>query len=44
MKQRINLDLDRELWKKVSIKAVELDIQKRELVELALKEFLENNK
>lgn len=42
-KQRINMDLDKELWKKVGIKALELDMQKRELVEKALENFLKEN-
>jgi len=44
IKQRVNMDIDRELWKRVGMKAVELDMQKRELVEKLLKEFLEDHK
>ncbi len=40
MRQRINMDLDEGLWKQVGIRAIELGIKKRELVERALKEFL----
>lgn len=35
-RQRIVLDIDKELWRKVSIKAAQLSINKRELVEMAL--------
>lgn len=31
-KQRVNMDLDKELWKQVGIKAIQLGIQKKELV------------
>jgi len=40
VRQRINMDLDEGLWKRVGIRAIELGTQKRELVERALKEFL----
>ena len=40
-KQRINMDIDRVLWKKVSIRCIELEIEKREFVEAALVEYLE---
>jgi len=39
-KQRINMDLNKELWKRVGIKAIEEGIQKRELVEKALEKYL----
>lgn len=42
-KQRVNMDIDKILWKKVGIKAVELDTQKKDIVEKALKEFLEKH-
>lgn len=42
-KQRVNMDLDKELWKQVGIKAIQLGIQKKELVEKALKKFLQEN-
>ncbi|WP_172369552.1 hypothetical protein [Sporosarcina jiandibaonis] len=42
-KQRVNMDLDKELWKQVGITAIELGIQKREVVEKSLKEFIEKN-
>ena len=41
MKQRVNMDLDKELWKQVGMKAIEIDMQKKDLVELALKKFIE---
>ena len=44
MKQRVNMDIDKDLWKEVSMKAIELDMQKKELVEKILKEFLEYHK
>ena len=43
-KQRINIDIDKTLWKKVGIKAVENDMKKREVVERALSEYIEKNK
>lgn len=44
-KQRVNMDINKELWKKVGIRAIELNLQKKEIVELALKKFLqEGNK
>ena len=43
-KQRINMDIDRVLWKKVSIRCIELEIEKREFVEAALVEYLERGK
>lgn len=44
-KQRVNMDINKELWKKVGIRAIELNLQKREIVELALEKFLrEGNK
>lgn len=39
-RQRINMDLNRELWKEVSKAAIDLGVEKREFVELALKEKL----
>jgi len=39
-KQRVNIDIDKELWKLVSIKAIEEGIQKRQLVETALDEYV----
>jgi len=38
------MDIDKDLWKEVSMKAIELDMQKKELVEKILKEFLEYHK
>ncbi|MED4492991.1 hypothetical protein [Heyndrickxia coagulans] len=44
-KQRVNMDINKELWKKVGIRAIELNLQKKEIVELALEKFLqEGNK
>jgi metal-responsive CopG/Arc/MetJ family transcriptional regulator len=43
-KQRVNMDLDKDLWKEVGKLAVELELQKKEIVELALKNFLEKHK
>jgi len=43
-KQRVNIDIDKELWKLVSIKAIEEGIQKRQLVETALDEYVKKNK
>lgn len=40
MKQRVNMDLEKSLWKQVSMKAIELDMQKKDLVELALNNFI----
>jgi len=39
--QRVNIDLDKELWRQVGIKAAEESITKRELTEKALKNYLE---
>ena len=43
-KHRINVDIDRELWKRVSIRCVELDMEKREFVEEALSDKLERER
>ena len=40
-KQRINIDINKTLWKKVGIKAIEEGIQKRQLVEKAIKKYIE---
>lgn len=42
--QRVNMDLDKQLWKEVGIKAATEEITKKELVELALNEYLNKNK
>lgn len=42
-KQRVNMDIDKNLWKKVGIKSIELGLQKKELVEKALEEFVEKH-
>jgi hypothetical protein len=39
-KQRINIDIDRELWKKTGKAAIDLGIDKRDFVEKALLEKL----
>ena len=39
-RQRINMDLDKRLWEQVGIMAIKQDINKRELVEKALKEYI----
>lgn len=39
-KLRVNIDLDRELWHKVSIQAAIEQRDKRDIVEQALKEYL----
>jgi metal-responsive CopG/Arc/MetJ family transcriptional regulator len=38
--QRVNMDLPKELWKKVSIQSAIEGIQKREVVIKALKQYL----
>ena len=38
--QRVNMDLPKELWKKVGIQSVIEGVQKRELVVKALEEYL----
>ncbi|MCG0277948.1 MAG: hypothetical protein L5656_05400 [Thermanaeromonas sp.] len=38
--RRINIDLDRELWRQAGMVAAKLEITKRKLVEMALKEFI----
>lgn len=43
-KQRVNIDIDKYLWKQVGIKAAEWEVQKREIVEKALGKFIEDNK
>lgn len=42
--QRVNMDLDKALWRKVSVRAAEEGITKKELVEKALKKYLEELK
>lgn len=39
--QRVNIDLDKELWRRASVRAAELGITKRELVEKAIEKFIE---
>ena len=40
-KQRVNMDINKELWKKVSIAAIKEGIQKRQLVEIAIEKYIE---
>ena len=40
MNQRVNMDINRNLWKQVGIKASKESITKKELVEKALKNYL----
>ena len=40
--QRVNMDIDRELWKEIGMKAIELDMHKKEIVEVASRNFLNN--
>lgn len=42
-KKRINLDLDAELWKQLSIEAIDSGKQKREIVEKAIQDYLEKS-
>lgn len=39
-RQRINMDIDRSLWKKIGKAAIDLGIDKRDFVEAALMEKL----
>ena len=41
--QRINIDINTKLWKQVGIQAIKEDITKRELVEKALRKYLEKD-
>jgi len=43
-KQRVNMDLDKDLWKRIGIKGIQLGIQKKEIVETSLKNYLKENK
>lgn len=40
-KQRVNIDVNRELWKQVGIKSAETGMEKREILEEALKKYIE---
>lgn len=40
-KQRINIDIDKSLWREVSVMAAKLGIEKRVFVEAALREKVE---
>lgn len=42
--QRVNMDINKDLWRKVGIKSAELELQKKEIVEKALENFLKENK
>jgi len=43
-KQRVNMDLDKSIWIEAGKTALDLGLQKKELVELALKKIIEENK
>lgn len=43
-RQRINMDINKEIWKKVGKAAIDLGIDKREFVELALQLKLDETK
>ena len=38
--QRVNMDLPKDLWKRVGVQAATEDIQKREIVIKALEQYL----
>lgn len=38
--QRISIDIDKDLWKQIGFKALEESKKKREIVEIALQEYL----
>lgn len=38
--QRVNIDVNKNLWKQVGIEAIKNDVTRREIVEVALKEYL----
>ena len=40
--QRVNMDINKILWKRVGIRAIEEGITKKELVEKALEKHLSN--
>lgn len=40
-KQRVNMDIDKNLWREVSVMAVKMAIEKRLFVEAALREKIE---
>ena len=40
--QRVNMDLNKELWKQVGIRAIEEGINKKDLVEKALENYLKD--
>lgn len=42
--QRVNMDLDKGLWKQVGIRAIEEGINKKDLVEKALVNYLKEEK
>jgi len=42
--QRVNMDINKELWKQVGIRCIKLDMQKKEFVEQALKNYLEKTR
>jgi len=43
-KQRVNMDLDKSIWIEAGKTALDLGLQKKELVELSLKKIIEENK
>ena len=43
-KQRVVIDLDKELWRQVSIRVAELQTTKKEFVESTLREMLKEGK
>lgn len=43
-RQRINMDISREIWKEVGKAAIDLGIDKRQFVEQALLEKLDRHK
>ena len=38
--QRVNIDVDRDLWKRVGVRAIEEDTEKRRIVDKALRLYL----
>ncbi len=42
MKQRINIDINRELWRRLSIRCAELDILKKDAAEEAIRGWIKN--
>jgi len=42
MKQRVNMDIDKDLWKQASVKAAQLGVTKKKLVEMGIKKILQS--